>query len=420
VKAIKFLALTGALTAFAGPAMAQTAAPVRAETTAAPAAERAPPPRAGTLGDGPWDFATEKAKLHVSVVTKGLDHPWGMQFLPNGDMLVTERPGRLRVIRKGVLDPQPIAGVPTVLATGIAGLFDVVLHPQFKTNRVIYLAYTKPDPNVKDQTTLAVARARWDGGPALSDVQDIFVADSWYGAMPLPKRCCGQGPASGSHGGRLAFDKKGYLYVTSGDRNYGEKVQDPSNDYGKILRFHDNGGIPKDNPFVGKPGYKPEIYSTGHRNPLGLVFHPVTGELWESEFGPRGGDEVNLIKPGQNYGWIDVTQGAHYNAEPAKGVKDVPGMTDPILTWAPSINPGNIAFYEGSKFPAWKGNLLMPNMSRSLLRVTFDAKGEPTGQERMLTDLKQRFRDIRIGPDGAIYLLTDETAGALLKITPGK
>jgi glucose/arabinose dehydrogenase len=159
VQAFKFFALTGMLTAFAGPLVAQTAAPVRAETSAAPAAERAAPPRAGTLGDGPWDVTTEKAKLHVSVVTKGLDHPWGMQFLPNGDILVTERPGRLRVIRKGVLDPTPISGVPTVLATGIAGLFDVVLHPQYKKNHLIYLAYTKPDPAVKDQTTLAVARA---------------------------------------------------------------------------------------------------------------------------------------------------------------------------------------------------------------------------------------------------------------------
>jgi glucose/arabinose dehydrogenase len=411
------LATVAVVAAQAGMLVAQTppAAPA-----AAPAAPRAGPPPVVALGDGPWDIATEKARVHVTVVTKGLDHPWALAFLPNGDMLVTERPGRLRVIRKGVLDPTPIAGVPDVQADGIGGLFDIALHPQFAKNHLIYMAYAKPDKNLHAQSTLAVLRARWDGGATLSDVQDIFVADAWYGAPPLPKRCCGQGPASGSHGGRLAFDAKGYLFVTIGDRNYGERVQDPSNDYGKIVRLYDNGGVPADNPFVGKPGYRPEIWTLGHRNPLGLVFHPVTHALWESEFGPRGGDEVNLIEKGKNYGWIDVTQGAHYNGEPAKGVKNVPGMVDPVLTWAPSINPGNIAFYYGTKFPAWRGNLLMPAMSKSVLRATFDAKGQPIGQERMLTELKQRFRDIRIAPDGAIYLLTDEKAGAVLRLDPGK
>lgn len=409
-------AMAVALVTFGGALSAQTTAPA----PAAPAAPRAGPPAPAALGDGPWDLPTQKGPVHVTLVTKGLDHPWGLAFLPDGNMLVTERPGRLRVIRKGVLDPAPIAGVPAVEAVGIGGLFDIALHPKFAKNHLIYLAYAKPDPAVKGQSTLAVAQARWDGGAALADVKDIFVADAWYGAMPLPTRCCGQGPASGSHGGRLAFDKKGYLYITSGDRNYGEKVQDPSNHFGKILRLYDNGAVPQDNPFVGKPGYKPEIYSLGHRNPLGLSFHPVTGELWESEFGPRGGDEVNRIEAGKNYGWIDVTQGAHYNGEPAKGIKGVPGMVDPVLTWAPSINPGNLLFYTGSKFPAWKGNMLMPTMSKSVVRETFDAKGQPIAQELMLTELKQRFRDIRLGPDGFLYILTDETKGALLRIAPGK
>jgi glucose/arabinose dehydrogenase len=403
-------------------AQAPSPSPTPSQTPAAPAAPRqmAFPP-AAPLGDGPWDIATENARLHVSVVTKGLDHPWGLAFIPDGSMLVTERSGRLRVIRGGVLDPTPIAGVPAVYPDGIGGLLDIALHPKFRKNRLIYLAYVKPGPEIPAQSTLAVARARWNGGPALTEVEDIFIADAWYGALPLPKRCCGQGPASGSHGGRLAFDRKGFLYVTSGDRNYGEKVQDPSNDYGKIVRLNDDGSIPRDNPFVGKAGYRPEIWTTGHRNPLGLTIHPKTGALWSSEFGPRGGDEVNLIEKGKNYGWIDVTQGAHYNREPAaKGTKGVAGMEDPVLAFVPSINPGNLLFYAGDKFPVWKNDMLMATMTRTLLRVRFDKQGQPVHQEKMLDDLKQRFRDVRIGPDGNVYLLTDETDGALLRIEPAK
>lgn len=412
MKKLRLLVTAVALATYGATAVAQNAAP------AAPA--RAAPPGPAALGDGPWDLPTQTGPVRVTLVTKGLDHPWGMAFLPNGDMLVTERPGRLRVIRKGVLDATPIAGVPDVLATGIGGLMDIALHPKFAKNRLIYMAYAKPGAQLRDQSTLAVVRARWDGGASLTDVQDIFVADTWYGEAPLPARCCGQGPSSGSYGGRLAFDRKGYLYVTSGDRNYGEKVQDPSNHFGKILRLHDNGGVPQDNPFVGKAGYRPEIYTIGHRNPLGLSFHPVTGALWSSEFGPRGGDEVNEIKAGRNYGWMDVTQGAHYNNEPAKGVKNVPGMEDPVLTWSPSINPGNLLFYTGKTFPAWRGNMLMPTMMRSVVRETFDASGKPVAQELMLTELKQRFRDIRQGPDGFLYLLTDEKNGAVLRIEPGR
>lgn len=429
MKSLRLLAMGVALATYGGMAAGQGAptappapsAPAATPNATAPApAVRRGPPAPTALGDGPWDLSTQTGPVHVTLVTKGLDHPWAMAFLPNGDMLVTERPGRLRIIRKGVLDPTPIAGVPDVLATGIGGLMDIALHPKFAKNRLIYMAYSKPGAQTRDQSTLAVVRARWDGGATLTDVQDIFVADAWYGAAPLPQRCCGQGPSSGSYGGRLAFDRKGYLYVTSGDRNYGEKVQDPSNHFGKILRLRDDGSVPPDNPFIGKPGYKPEIYTIGHRNPLGLTIHPVTGALWSSEFGPRGGDEVNEIKRGHNYGWIDVTQGAHYNGEPAKAVKGVPGMDDPVLTWAPSINPGNLLFYNGKTFPAWRGNMLMPTMMRSVVRETFDAAGKPVAQELMLTELKQRFRDIRVGPDGYLYLLTDETKGAVLRIEPGK
>jgi len=373
------------------------------------------PPAVDTLGEGPWDLKSEKTNIRVTVVTKGLDHPWGLAFVPGGDMLVTERGGRLRVVRKGVLDPTPISGLPEIRAVSLGGLMDIALHPNFAQNRLIYFTYSKPGAEDPAHATTAVGRARWDGGPALTDVKDVFVADAWFGGKGAPKGCCGQGPADGnSHGSRLVFDRAGLLYVTSGDRNYGELAQDPSTDIGKILRIKDDGSIPADNPFVGKAGYKPEIYTIGNRNPLGLTLHPVTGEIWESEFGPRGGDEVNRIQAGKNYGWFIVTKGEHYNAAPSE--KSHEGMEDPVLHWEPSINPGNLIFYNGDKFPQWKGNLIMGTMTKSVLRATFDTQGNPTSQERMLTELNQRFRDTRVGPDGFIYLLTDETFGAVLKL----
>jgi len=376
------------------------------------------------LGDGPWEFQTEKERIRVTIVTKGLDHPWGMAFLPNtDDMLVTERPGRLRVIRHGVLDPMPIGGLPPIRAAVIGGLLDVALHPRFEQNHLVYFAYSKPDREKEFLATTAVARGRWDGGSILADVEDIFVADSWYSSeiAGANNRCCGQGPADGSYGSRIVFDKNGFLFVTIGDRNWGEKAQDPSSHLGKIVRIRDDGSIPADNPFVGKAGYKPDLYTIGHRNPLGLTIHPATGELWSTEFGPRGGDELNRIVAGKNYGWILVTEGAHYNGDAtALGKHGVAGMEDPVLFWVPSINPGNLAFYEGDRFPAWRGDMLMAAMSRSLLRASFDAAGEPTGQERMLTELGQRLRDVRQSPDGLVYVLTDETAGAMLRIEPSK
>ena len=372
-----------------------------------------------TLGAGPWDLKSEKASIHVSVITKGLDHPWGLAILPNGDMLVTERPGRLRLVHNGVLDPTPLSPMPEIRARSLGGLLDIELHPKFAQNHLIYFSYNKPGKDDPAHSTTAVGMARYDGGTTLSDVKDVFVANAWFGGTGAPKGCCGQGPPDGnSNGGRMAFDKAGYLYIGSGERNYGELAQDPSTDLGKILRIRDDGTIPPDNPFVGKAGYLPEIWSIGHRNPLGMTVHPMTGDVWESEFGPRGGDEVNLIKKGANYGWITVTKGEHYNGDPSE--KTHAGMVDPILHWEPVINPGNFAFYYADKFPQWKGNLIMATMTRSVMRATFDDKGNPIAQERMLTELNQRFRDLRIGADGNIYLLTDETFGAVLKMEPGQ
>ena len=406
-----------------GAVPAQTPAPAQAPAPqgAPRAGARGPGRQATPLGDGPWDFDTEQGRIHVTVVTKGLDHPWGMAFLPDGDMLVTERPGRLRVIRDGVLDPTPVGGLPAIRAAVIGGLLDVALHPNFERNRLVYFAYSKPDPDEEILATTAVARARWDGGSTLAAVEDVFVADDWYSSKIAGSnnRCCGQGPADGSYGSRIVFDAEGFLYVTIGDRNWGEKAQDPSSHLGKIVRIRDDGTIPEDNPFVGMEGYKPDLYTIGHRNPLGLTIHPVTGELWSTEFGPRGGDELNRIEAGKNYGWILVTEGEHYNNEPAaRGKNSVPGMEDPVLYWVPSINPGNLVFYDGDLFPAWRGDMLMAAMSRSLLRASFDDAGNPVGQERMLTELEQRLRDVRQGPDGFIYLLTDETEGAMLRIEP--
>ncbi len=437
MKRVTILALGSALalSATIGWAQTDTAAPAPAPAAAPPsgdegappappAAAPAPrPPLTVPLEDGPWDFQTEKNKIHVEVVTKGLVRPWGMAFLPNGDMLVTERPGRLRLVSKaGVLDPTPIAGLPPIYNAVIAGLMDVELHPDFAKNRYIYLSYSKPDPDDPKNSTLAVLRAKWDGSHQLSEVKDIFVADSWYGKEPLPKKCCGQGPAAGSYGGRMAFDDEGYLFITSGDRNYGEMVQKTDNDFGKVIRLNDDGSVPDDNPYVGDKDYKPQIWSIGHRNPTGLTVDTDFGDIWSTEFGPHGGDEVNRIQRGANYGWIDETQGQHYDNTPAKYVKAEPGFTDPLIVWLPeSANPGNLALYHGKRFPGWEGNLLIAMMSKSLVRAEIDAKGNPSGhQEKLLVDLKQRLRDVRQGPDGNLYVLTDEETGAMLRISPGK
>ncbi|MGC1270978.1 MAG: PQQ-dependent sugar dehydrogenase [Croceibacterium sp.] len=420
-------AMALALCGISGVALAQQAAPAPAAApAAAPAPARQAPPPVPPLGEGPWDIQTADAKLHVEVLVRGLDHPWGMAFLPDGSMLVTERPGRLRVIRNGVLDPTPIAGLPQIFAPGIAGLTDVVLDPDFARNRLIYISYSKPDPKAGPNpppainSTLAVMRAKWDGSK-LTEVKDIFVADSWYGAV-TPTRCCGQGPTFGSYGGRMAFLRDGSLLVTSGDRNYGEMVQKPDNHFGKIMRLTTEGKPAAGNPFAGRAGWKADIWTIGHRNPTGLTVDPATGTVWETEFGPRGGDEVNRITKGGNYGWIDVTQGYHYNGEaPAKGRRGVAGFIDPVFTFGPpSGNPGNVAVYRGTAFPDWNGDLLIAAMNRSLVRLKLDKDGHVTGHEPMLQQLGQRLRDVRVGPDGALYILTDETGGGLLKVTPAK
>ena len=362
------------------------------------------------LGDGPWVFDTaEQHKVRVVAVTKGLANPWSLAFPTGGEMLVTERAGRLRIIRNGVLDPQPVAGVPQSKMQRLGGLMDVVLHPRFAENRFVYLTYSKPGD--QDLIATALGRGTWDGS-ALTDFKELFVVEPWWD---------GQGGAAS----RIAFGRDGMLYMTTGASVVNMKdAQDPSHHKGKVLRLRDDGTVPPDNPFVGRSGYKPEIYSLGHRNQLGLAIHPQTGAVWSNENGPNGGDEINVILPGRNYGWPDVSLGRSYEG-PWQGKFARDGIEPPLVYWMPSIAVSGMAFYTGDRFPGWQGNVFVGAMrfgeipqTGHLQRVVFNDRGEETRREMLLTELRQRIRDVRQGPDGLLYLLTDENPGALLRLEP--
>jgi len=365
------------------------------------------------LTNGPFVFDTaEQHKIRVSVVVKGLEHPWSLAFLPDGSMLVAERPGRLRLVRdvtgNAQLDSRPITGVPAVRLIGNSGLMDVTLHPRFAENKLVYLTYNKPGPN--KQIATALARGRLENG-ALSGVKDIFVAD-W-----LPEDANG-------YNSRIAFGRDGMLYVSNGASN-SDSAQDPKSHRGKIMRLRDDGTVPPDNPFVGRTGYRPEIYSMGHRNTLGLMVDPVTGALWNNENGPNGGDEINIILPGKNYGWPIASYGRKYEGPRVSEVPWREGVEQPLVFWVPSIAVAGMAVYTGDRFPAWKNNVFVGSMRTGeipgtghLERIVFNDKTEELRRETMLTELHQRIREVRQGPDGLLYLLTDEDAGALLKIEP--
>jgi aldose sugar dehydrogenase len=362
------------------------------------------------LGEGPFTVQTAQGPIRVRVVTRGLSHPWSMAFLPDGNMLVTERSGQLRMIRDGVLDPEPISGVPTVHAVRLSGLMEILLHPNFEQNHVVYLTYTKnlnPEP-LEVATTLARGRLE---GHALVDVEDLLVADSWAG--------------DGGSGSRITFGPDGMLYMTTGASN-GNAAQDPSNLRGKILRLTEDGKPAPGNPFEGRAGYASEIYSMGHRNSLGLAFNPQTGELWNSEMGPNGGDEVNIIRPGANYGWPDISFGRTYEGPWVSAMPWREGITLPVAYWMPGISPSGLSFYTGDRyFPVWNQSVFVGAMSVGqirgtghLVRIQFDENGNEVRQESMLIDLAQRIRDIRQGPDGYLYLLTEENDAALLRLEP--
>lgn len=361
------------------------------------------------LGAGPWIFDTaEQHKIRVSVVTNDLVQPWAIAFLPDGGMLVTERPGRLRVVRDNVLDPQAISGVPEVRTDGNGGLMDVALHPDFSENRLVYLTYTKPVENGWGAPALAVGRLE---AGALTNVRDLVVTEAYEGNSGL--------------NGRVAFGSDGKVYMSTGGR-VGNAAQDPMSLRGKILRLEDNGSVPPDNPFVNR-GYRPEIYTLGHRNTLGLMLHPETGQLWQHENGPNGGDEVNIIFPGRNYGWPEVSFGRNYSGDRVTDHPTREGIESPLLVWLPAIAAAGMAVYTGDQFPAWKGNLFVGSLRQGgipgtghLQRIVFNERTEELRRESMLTELRQRIREVREGPDGLLYLLTAEDNGALLRIEPAQ
>ena len=372
---------------------------------------------------------TAAATVRVSAI-RGFVYPWALAFLPNGDMLVTEQ-GRnaLRLVRNGVLDPTPITGLPqgiTSTRRDTAGV-DIAVHPRFAENRYIYVTYWKPTPGSNADgpggniRTAVLVRARYDGSATLTDVREIFTSVSWT-----------DGPSAA----RLVFGRDGRIYLAIGAPGFANErgatswAQAPSEHGGKILRLNDDGTVPQDNPFVGRAGYKPEIFALGIRNALGLAIHPETGELWETENGPQGGDEVNIIRAGKNYGWPIITYGRAYTNDPegknsglppptVQPPTSAPGMEEPVTYYKPSIAISGMIFYTGDKFPTWRGNLIVGGLvGMQLSRIVFTREGLEARREAMLLELRQRIRDVRQGPDGLIYMTTDMPDGTVLKMEP--
>ena len=347
------------------------------------------------------DLRSAHHDYRVVEVASGLVNPWSVAFLPGGDILITERPGRLRIVREGKLLAQPIEGVPQVFAQGQGGLLDIAVHPNFASNRLIYLSFSKPDARGAQATT-AVARGRFEND-RLTNLEEIFEAKS---------------EGRGHYGSRLAFDRNGFLFITVGDRQVppegnlmAHPAQDLSNHHGKTLRIHDDGRVPADNPFVGRPNALPEIWTYGHRNPQGLAIHPETGDVWLNEHGPQGGDELNLIRKGSNYGWPVIGFGVNYRTGAAihEGTHRE-GMENPVHVWVPSIGISGMMIYTGDRFPEWRGNIFVGGMAFPRMPRLTLAGQSVKNEETLLQDMG-RVRDIRQSPDGYIYVALEDRDG---------
>ena len=346
--------------------------------------------------------------FRVVTVAEDIQHPWSIAFLPDGDMLFTQRTGELRIVRDGELLPVPVEGVPETRVINQGGLQEIAVHPDFENNRIVYVSYSKPNGS---RGTTALIRARFEND-RLEDVEEIFEADAWN-------------ERGGHFGAKIAFDEDGYLFMSVGDRQSpptGDLEKHPAQDltthFGTIVRLMDDGSVPQDNPFVGDPNVRPEIWSYGHRNPQGLAFHPETGDLWSTEHGPQGGDELNLILPGVNYGWPVIGYGVNYRSGTAihpSGERE--GMEQPKTFWIPSIGASGLMIYDGDAFPEWRGDIFAGGLAathRRLSRISVDG-GRVMTRESLLHDVF-RIRDVRQGPDGFIYLATDNRAGGLTDI----
>lgn len=348
------------------------------------------------------EYATaEDQDIRVVTVARGIEHPWSIAFLPGDLMLVTQTHGGIRAIRNGKLDPMPVAGAPEVMPLRRSGMLDLALHPDFDDNRLVYMTYHKPLGD--DQGALALARARWDG-EGLVGLEDLFVSTPGAGTIS-----------------RIVFGPDGTLYMTTN----GGDAQDPGDFGGKVLRFNDDGSVPEDNPFVGRPGYKPEIFTLGHRGPIGLAVHPGTGQIWQNENGPNGGDEINILVPGGNYGWPVVSLGRTYQGPWHAENFQQEGFIDPIVYWMPSIAVSGMAFYTGDKLPKWKGDVLVGALRTGeiigtghIQRILFNQDMQELRRESLLVDWRHRMRDIRQGPDELLYVLVDDDDGAVLRIEP--
>lgn len=356
---------------------------------------------AGFVGDATAETVkSQRHSFQIVTVAEDLEHPWGLAFLPDGAMLVTERPGRLNVVREGEA-PRPISGVPEVVENGQGGMLDVAVHPDFAQNRLIYLSFSGAGDG---GAGTEVVRGRLEGD-RLTGLEKIFAVAAKSGG--------------GRHfGSRLLFGADGHLYITSGDRGDPDRAQDLNDHAGKMIRVTPDGEIPSDNPFVGNAAAKTEIYSWGHRNPQGMALQPGTNRIWAVEHGPRGGDELNVIEPGANYGWPVITYGRSYAGfSIGEGTKK-DGMAQPATYWVPSISPSGLSFYEGDAFPQWRGNLFVGALSaRALVRMELVGT-RVVHQERLLEDFDERVRDVRQGPDGFLYLLIDDSEGSVLRLEP--